>query len=105
MRIDRVERPADDRLVHVYLTLRNDGPRRLLQTQDVSVVHRDSMGISAESSQSLKPQTGRPELFGAPQPVALPGRELRAKYVFDRNGATTGITVREGADYSAEFGF
>ncbi|CAN7480427.1 zinc dependent phospholipase C family protein [Phenylobacterium sp. LjRoot164] len=105
VRIDRVERPADDRLVHVYLTLRNDGPRRLLQTQDVSVVHRDSMGISAESSQSLKPQTGRPELFGAPQPVALPGRELRAKYVFDRNGATTGITVREGADYSAEFGF
>ena len=105
MRIDRVERPADDRLVHVYLTLRNDSSRRLLQTQDISVVHRDSLGISVENSQSLKPQSGRPELFGAPQPVALPGRELRAKFVFDRNGVTTGITVREGVEHSAEFGF
>lgn len=105
VRIDRVERPADDRLVHVYLTLRNDSSRRLLQTQDISVVHRDSLGISVENSQSLKPQSGRPELFGAPQPVALPGRELRAKFVFDRNGVTTAITVREGVEHSAEFGF
>jgi hypothetical protein len=45
----------------------------------------------------LKAQPGRPELFGSPPPVVRPGKEIRTKFVFDRNqGASpTRITVEE----------
>jgi hypothetical protein len=104
-RIDRVENPRDDRLVHVYLTLRNDSTRRLLQTEGISVLHEDSYGMTVENGQGVKAMPGRPELFGSPPPIVLPGRELRTKFVFDRNGRTASITVQEGAEFSAVFDF
>lgn len=107
VRVDRVENPREDRLVHVYLTLRNDSTRPLLQTQDVSVLHQDSTGIMVESGQGLKALPGYPELFGSPPPVVLPGNEIRTKFVFDRNrgASTTLIIVQEGRDHTAEFEF
>lgn len=107
VRVDQVENPREDRLVHVYLTLRNASTRRLMQTEGISVLHEDSSGIAVESGQGLKAQPGYPELFGSPPPVVLPGREIRTKFVFDRNrGArTTQVTVQEGADHAAVFEF
>jgi hypothetical protein len=97
VRLDRVENPRDDRLTHVYLTLRNAGTGTLLQTQDVWVYLEDSSGVEQRSGQGLKAQPGRPELFGSPPPVVRPGKEIRTKFVFDRNqGASpTRITVEE----------
>ena len=107
VRIDQVENPREDRLVHVYVTLRNDSTRRLLQTEGINLLHEDSTGITTQSSQSLKAQPGYPELFGSPPPVTLPGQELRAKFVFDRNrGAqTVRIDVEDGVEHSAAFEF
>ncbi len=107
VRIDQVENPREDRLVHVYVTLRNDSVQRLLQTEGINLLHEDSTGITTQSSQSLKARPGYPELFGSPPPVTLPGQELRAKFVFDRNrGAQTArIVVEEGVDHSAAFDF
>lgn len=107
VRIDQVENPREDRLVHVYVTLRNDSTRRLLQTEGINLLHEDSTGITTQSSQSLVAQPGYPALFGSPPPVTLPGQELRAKFVFDRNrGArTVSIVVEEGAEHSATFNF
>lgn len=107
VRIDRVENPREDRLVHVYLTLRNDSTRRLLQTEGINLLHEDSTGITTQSSQSLKAQPGYPELFGSPPPVTLPGQELQTKFVFDRNrgSQTVRIDVEEGPDHSAAFEF
>ncbi|HUH11271.1 MAG TPA: hypothetical protein VLZ73_12040 [Brevundimonas sp.] len=104
VRVDRVENPRDDRLTHVYLTLRNDSTRRLMQTERVNVLHEDGSGLVTESGQGLKALPGRPELFGSPPPIVLPGREIRTKFVFDRNGRTARITVEEG-EYSAVFEF
>jgi hypothetical protein len=104
VRVDRVENPSDDRLTHVYLTLRNDSSRRLMQTEGISVLHESDSGVVAESGQGLKALPGRPELFGSPQPIVLPGREIRTKFVFDRNGRTARITVVEG-EYLATFDF
>jgi hypothetical protein len=104
VRVDRVENPRNDRLTHVYLTLRNDSTRRLMQTEGVNVLHEDGSGLVTQSSQGLKALPGRPELFGSPPPIVLPGREIRTKFVFDRNGRTASITVEEG-EYSAAFDF
>lgn len=107
VRVDRIENPREDRLVHVYLTLRNDSARDLMQTENVSVLFEDTTGITVESGQGLKAQPGYPELFGSPPPVVAPGREIRTKFVFDRNrGATpVRVTVQEGRDHSADFEF
>ena len=107
VRVDRIENPREDRLVHVYLTLRNDSARDLMQTENVSVLFEDSTGITVESGQGLKAQPGYPELFGSPPPITAPGREIRTKFVFDRNrGATpVRVTVQEGRDHSADFEF
>ncbi len=98
VRLDKVENPRDDRLTHVYLTLRNAGTGTLLQTQDVWVYLEDSSGVEQRSGQGLQPQPGYPKLFGSPQPVVRPGKEIRTKFVFDRHqGASpTRITVEEG---------
>ncbi|MNX06719.1 hypothetical protein D3C86_363910 [compost metagenome] len=104
VRVDRLENPRNDRLTHVYLTLRNDSTRRLMQTEGVNVLHEDGSGLVTQSSQGLKALPGRPELFGSPPPIVLPGREIRTKFVFDRNGRTASITVEEG-EYSTVFDF
>jgi hypothetical protein len=96
VRVDRVENPRDDRLTHVYLTLRNSGTGTLVQTQGVSVRHEDGDGVVTESGQGVRAKPGYPELFGSPPPVVLPGREIKTKFVFDRNGGTARITVVEG---------
>jgi hypothetical protein len=103
VRLDRVENPRDDRLTHVYLTLRNAGTATLLQTQDVWVYLEDSGGVEQRSGQGLLPQPGYPKLFGSPPPVVRPGREIRTKFVFDRHeGASpTRITVEEGGKEAA----
>lgn len=105
VRIDRVENPTDDRLTHVYLTLRNDSTRRLMQTEGITVLHEDGGGLVIESGQGVKALPGRPELFGSPSPIILPGRQIRTKFVFDRNGRTVSVTVMEGGEYSAVFDF
>ena len=104
VRVDRVENPRDDRLTHVYLTLRNSGTGPLVQTQGVSVRHEDGDGVVTESGQGLRAKPGYPELFGSPPPVVLPGREIKTKFVFDRNGGTARITVVEGKA-TADFDF
>jgi hypothetical protein len=98
VRLDRVENPRDDRLTHVYLTLRNAGTGTLLQTQDVWVYLEDSGGVEQRSGQGLLAQPGYPKLFGSPPPVVRPGREIRTKFVFDRHegAAPARITVEEG---------
>jgi hypothetical protein len=98
VRLDRVENPRDDRLTHVYLTLRNPGTGTLLQTQDVWVYLEDSSGVEQRSGQGLQPQPGYPKLFGSPPPVVRPGKEIRTKFVFDRHQSAnpTRITVEEG---------
>lgn len=107
VRVDRVENPREDRLVHVYLTLRNDSTRTLMQTESISVLHEDNAGITVESGQGLRAQPGYPQLFGSPPPVVEPGREIQTKFVFDRNrgASTVRITVQEGQDHSADFDF
>ncbi|RZJ46867.1 MAG: hypothetical protein EON87_02950 [Brevundimonas sp.] len=107
VRVDRVENPREDRLVHVYLTLRNDSTRQLMQTENISVLFEDSTGITVESGQGLKAEPGYPQLFGSPPPVVEPGREIRTKFVFDRNRGASAVrvTVQEGQDYSADFEF
>lgn len=106
VRIDRIENPRDDKLVHVYLTLRNDSAMPLTQTELISVLHENSLGFTAESGQSLKPQPGYPARFDPP-PVTEPGGQVQAKFVFDRQpgSRTAGITVEEGRDRSATFEF
>lgn len=107
VRVDRVENPREDRLVHVYLTLRNDSTRPLMQTENISVLFEDSSGITVESGQGLKAEPGYPQLFGSPPPVVEPGREIRTKFVFDRNRGASAIrvTVQEGQEHSADFEF
>ncbi|HZF41976.1 MAG TPA: hypothetical protein VEZ48_01040 [Sphingomonadaceae bacterium] len=98
VRLDRVENPRDDRLTHVYLTLRNGGTADLLQTQNVWVYLESSDGLEQKSGQGLRPVPGYPQLFGSPPPVVRPGKEIRTKFVFDRNeGASPSkVTVEEG---------
>lgn len=99
VRLDRVENPRDDRLTHVYLTLRNpvSGTRDLLQTQDVWV-YLEAGGIEQKSGQGLRAEPGYPKLFGSPPPVVRPGKEIRTKFVFDRQsgGGAMTITIEEG---------
>ena len=103
VRVDRVEMPRDDQLVHVYLTFRNPGGQKLLQTEGVYVQLEDSEGVVRESGQSLRPVPGYPQLFGT-SPAVMPGRELQVKFVFDRAKGTrpVRVTVVEG-DKTAEF--
>ncbi len=106
VRIDKVENPRDDRLTHVYVTLRNAGTQNLLQTEDVWVYLETSDGLTQRSGQGLRALPGPAQLFGSPPPVVLPGKEIKAKYIFDRHrGVTlTSIMVMEG-DHKAEFAF
>ncbi|MBP2161509.1 MULTISPECIES: hypothetical protein [Asticcacaulis] len=106
VRIDKVENPRDDRLTHVYLTLRNAGTQTLLQTGDVWVYFETSDGLTQRSGQGLRAVPGPAQLFGSPPPVVLPGHEIKAKYIFDRHrGVTlTSIMVMEG-EHKAEFAF
>jgi hypothetical protein len=106
VRVDRVENPRDDRLVHVYPTLRNAGSQNLLQTEDVWVYLETSDGLTQRSGQGLRALPGPAQLFGSPPPVVLPGKEIKTKFIFDRQAGVTikGITVMEG-DRRAEFAF
>ncbi len=106
VRIDKVENPRDDRLTHVYVTLRNASTQTLLQTGDVWVYLETSDGVTQRSGQGLRAVPGPAQLFGSPPPVVLPGKEIKAKYIFDRHrGVTlTSIMVMEG-EHKAEFAF
>ena len=105
VRIDKVENPRDDRLTHVYLTLRNASSQVQHQTGEVWVYLEDTSGATQRSGQGLRAIPGPPQLFSG-SPVVFPGKTIKTKYVFDRvRGATiTGITVTEG-EYRAEFAF
>lgn len=107
VRVDRVENPREDRLVHVYLTLRNIGTTPLVQTERIAVLFEDSLGITVEGGQGLRAQPGYPKLFDSPPPITQPGQEIQTKFVFDRNkGArTVSITVEESREHSATFDF
>lgn len=98
VRLDRVENPRDDRLTHVYITLRNASARNLVQTGDVWVTLEEGTGSGQRSGQGLRAVPGRPELFGSPPPIVRPGGEIRTKYVFDRNrdGGSQRIVIEEG---------
>ncbi|NIJ19171.1 hypothetical protein FHS95_000840 [Sphingomonas naasensis] len=97
VRLDRVENPRDDRLTHVYLTLRNPGTRDLLQTEDVWV-YLEAGGVEQRSGQGLRAEPGYPKLFGSPPPVVRAGKEIRTKFVFDRQngGGPMTLTIEEG---------
>lgn len=105
VRVDKVENPRDDRLTHVYLTLRNASTQPQVQTGDVWVWLDDTSGATQRSGQGLRALPGPPQLFSG-SPVVLPGKTIRTKFVFDRvRGASiTRVTVTEG-DYSADFAF
>jgi hypothetical protein len=98
VRLDRVENPRDDRLTHVYITLRNDSAASLVQTGDVWVTLEDGTGSGQRSGQGLRAIPGRPQLFGSPPPIVRPGGEIRTKYVFDRNrdAGSQRIVIEEG---------
>ncbi|NML08294.1 hypothetical protein [Sphingomonas sp. G-3-2-10] len=98
VRLDRVENPRDDRLTHVYITLRNASAANLVQTGDVWVTLEEGTGSGQRSGQGLRAVPGRPELFGSPPPIVRPGGEIRTKYVFDRNrdGGSQRIVIEEG---------
>jgi hypothetical protein len=106
VRLDRVENPRDDRLTHVYLTLRNSGTAELIQTQNVWVYLESSDGLEQKSGQGLRALPGYPKLFDSPPPVVRPGKEIRTKFVFDRNegGSPSKVTVEENGK-QAEFEF
>ena len=103
--MDRVENPREDRLTHVYLTLRNASTQTLHHTGDVWVYLEDTSGATQRSGQSLRAVAGPPQLFGS-SPVVFPGKTLKVKFVFDRvKGASiTRITVAEG-DHEADYEF
>ena len=82
VRVDRVDTPREDRLVHVYLTFRNASKGVLFQTQGVLVRMEDSEGVATQNGQSLRALEGYPQQFPSP-PVVEPGRELKVKFVFD----------------------
>ena len=98
VRLDKVEDPREDRLTHVYLTLRNASSAPLLQTGDVWVTLEGGDGVPQRSGQGLRAIPGRPELFGSPPPTIRPGGEIRTKFVFDRNrqAGPRRITIEEG---------
>lgn len=103
VRLDRVENPRDDRLTHVYLTLRNAGSTTILQTEGVWVYLQDSSGVEQRSGQGVQAQPGYPQLFGSPPPVVRPGKEIRTKFVFDRRQGASPlrVTVEEGGREAA----
>lgn len=105
VRIDKVENPREDRLTHVYVTLRNASSQVQYQTGEVWVYLEDASGATQRSGQGVRAIPGPPQLFSG-TPTVFPGKTIKAKYVFDRvRGATiTGITVTEG-EYRAEFAF
>jgi hypothetical protein len=103
VRLDKVEDPREDRLTHVYLTLRNASPANLYQTGDVWVTLEGADGAPQRSGQGLRAVPGRPELFGSPSPTIRPGGEIRTKFVFDRNrlAGPRRITIEEGEHHVA----
>ncbi|MBP2161508.1 MULTISPECIES: zinc dependent phospholipase C family protein [Asticcacaulis] len=105
VRIDKVENPRDDRLTHVYVTLRNASTQVQYQTGEVWVYLEDTSGATQRSGQGVRAIPGPPQLFSG-TPTVFPGKTIKAKYVFDRvrGAAITGITVTEG-EYRAEFAF
>lgn len=104
VRLDRVELPREDKLVHVYLTLKNASSTTLVQAQGINVRFEDSDGVGVESGQALVAKPGYPELFGSPPPTTRPGGELRTKFVFDRRrGATPAKVIVIEGDRTAEF--
>ena len=106
-RIDRIENPPQDRLVHVYVTLRNISDKPLVQTERVALLMEDSLGVTVESGQGLRPIAGYPKLFDSPPPITPPGGEIAAKYVFDRNkdAKVVAIMVEESREHLATFTF
>jgi len=106
-RIDRIENPPQDRLVHVYVTLRNISDKPLVQTERVALLMEDSLGVTVESGQGLRPIAGYPKLFDSPPPITPPGGEIAAKYVFDRNkdAKVVAIMVEESREHMATFTF
>ena len=106
-RIDRIENPPQDRLVHVYVTLRNISDKPLVQTERVALLMEDSLGVTVESGQGLQPIAGYPKLFDSPPPMTPPGGENAAKYVFDRNkdARVVAIMVEESREHLATFTF
>ncbi|CAN7480578.1 hypothetical protein LJR164_003242 [Phenylobacterium sp. LjRoot164] len=106
-RIDKVETPSQDRLVHVYVTLRNISDKPLVQTERVALLMEDSLGVTVESGQGLQPIAGYPKLFDSPPPMTPPGGEIAAKYVFDRNkdARVVAIMVEESREHLATFTF
>lgn len=88
VRLDRVETPSEDRLVHVYLTFRNATKGVLYQTQGVQVRLEDDQGTATQNGQSLRAVAGYPRQFPSP-PVVDPTRELRVKFVFHREDGVT----------------
>lgn len=82
VRVDRVDTPREDRLVHVYMTFRNASKGVLFQTQGVLVRMEDSEGVATQNGQSLRAVEGYPQQFPSP-PAVDPGRELKVKFVFD----------------------
>ena len=103
VRLDRIELPRDDDLVHVYLTFRNASHGVLWQTQCVQVRLGSDDGVTEQNGQSLRSVEGPPILFDRP-PAVDPGAELKAKFVFSRRSGTNPAraTVIEG-DRRAEF--
>lgn len=104
VRLDRVEAPREDKLFHVYLTLRNATAQNLLLADGLVVRFEDSDGVGVESGQALLPRPGYPQLFGSPSPSTRPGGELRVKYVFDRRSGTRPVRIIAiQGDREAEF--
>ncbi len=104
VRLDRVEAPREDKLFHVFLTLRNATAQSLLLADGLVVRFEDSDGVGVESGQALLPRPGYPQLFGSPSPSTRPGGELRVKYVFDRRSGTRPVRIIAiQGDREAEF--
>ncbi|WP_199193085.1 hypothetical protein [Allosphingosinicella deserti] len=97
VRLDRIDLPRDDELVHVYLTFRNATRGVLWQTQGIQVRLGGDDGVTEQNGQSLRAVEGPLRQFPAP-PAVDPGTELPAKFVFSRReGANpSSVTVIEG---------
>jgi hypothetical protein len=104
VRLDRIETPRDDRLVHIYLTLKNaTQSQQYVSSGVVQVQLRDSDGATKQTGQVLRPVAGALQHFGS-TPVLQPGEELKVQFALQLDSGTspTKVIVVEG-DKRAEF--